>query len=45
MMMTLRDQQKLLIELLADRSFVADAEWPRIYLPKPRTETFELLTV
>jgi hypothetical protein len=45
MTMTLRDQQKLLNELLADRSFAADAERPRIYLPKPRTETLELLTV
>jgi hypothetical protein len=43
-MMTFRDQQKLLDELLADRSFPAEAEQPRIYLPKPRTETMKLLT-
>ena len=44
MMMTFRDQQKLLNELLADRSLPADAERPRIFSPKPRTETIELLT-
>ena len=35
-MMTFRDQQKLLDELLADRSLPVDAERPKIYLPKPR---------
>jgi hypothetical protein len=45
MMMTLRDQQKLLDELLADRSLPVDVERPRIFSPKPRTETTELLTV
>jgi hypothetical protein len=44
MMMTFRDQQKLLNELLADRSPPMDAERPRIYSPKPRTEIMELLT-
>jgi hypothetical protein len=44
MMMTFRDQQKLLNELLADRSSPLDAERPRIYSPKPRTETTEFLT-
>jgi hypothetical protein len=44
MMMTFRDQQKLLNELLADRSPPMDAERPRIFSPKPRTETAELLT-
>jgi hypothetical protein len=43
-MMTFRDQQKLLNELFADRSFSMDAEQPRIFLPKPRTETMKLLT-
>ncbi len=43
-MMTFRDQQRLLDELLADRSLPVDAERPRIYSPKPRTETMELLT-
>ncbi len=44
MMMTFRDQQKWLNELLADRSPPMDAERPRIFSPKPRTETTELLT-
>jgi hypothetical protein len=44
MMMTFRDQQKWLNELLADRSPPMDAGRPRIYSPKPRTETTELLT-
>jgi hypothetical protein len=43
MMMTFRDQQKWLDELLADRSLPGDAERPRIFSPKPRTETTELL--
>jgi hypothetical protein len=43
-MMTFRNQQKLLDELLADRSFPVEAEQPRIFSPKPRTETTELLT-
>jgi hypothetical protein len=43
-MMTFREQEKLLNEIFADRSFSADAERPRIYSPKPRTETTELLT-
>jgi hypothetical protein len=44
MMMTFRDQQKWLDELLADRSLRMDAERPRIFSPKPRTETLEFLT-
>jgi hypothetical protein len=44
-MMTFRDQQKWLDELLADRSLPMDAERPRIFSPKPRTETMKLLTV
>jgi hypothetical protein len=43
-MMTFRDQQKLLNELFADRSLPVEAELPRIYSPKPRTETMKLLT-
>ena len=43
-MMTLRDQQKLLNELFADRSLPADAEPPRTFSPKPRTESMEFLT-
>jgi hypothetical protein len=42
-MMTFRDQQKLLNELFADRSLPVEAEPPRIFSPKPRTETTELL--
>ena len=44
MVATFRDQQKLLNELLADRSLPVDAGRTRIYSPKPRTETMELLT-
>jgi hypothetical protein len=39
MMITFRDQQKWLDELLADRSLPVDVERPRIFSPKPRTET------
>jgi hypothetical protein len=41
--MTFRDQQKMLNELFADRSLPAEAVRPRIFSPKPRTETMELL--
>jgi len=44
MMMTFRDQQKLLNELLADRLPPMDVERPRIYSPKPRTEAMKLET-
>jgi len=44
MMMTFRDQQKWLDELLTDRSFPTDVERPRIFPPKPRTETMKPLT-
>jgi hypothetical protein len=43
-MMTFRDQQKLLDELLADHSLPMDVERPRIFSPKSRTETMKLLT-
>jgi hypothetical protein len=43
MTMTFRDQQKMLNELFADRSLPAEAVRPRIFSPKPRTETMELL--
>jgi len=39
MMMSYHDQQKLLNELFADRSQPADAEPPKTFSPKPRTET------
>jgi hypothetical protein len=44
MILTFRDQQKLLNELLADRLLLMDAERPKTFSPKPRTETTELLT-
>ena len=44
MIMTFRDQQKLLDELLTDRSLPMDLERPRMFSPKPRTETMKLLT-
>ena len=40
-MMSIRDQQKLLNELFADRSPPMEAEQPRIFSPKPRTEKSE----
>lgn len=42
MMMTFRDQQKILNELFADRSLPAEVVRPRIFSPKPRTETMRL---
>jgi hypothetical protein len=45
LMMTFGDQQKLLNELFANRSFAVDAEQPRIYLPKPRTNKSEVVAV
>jgi hypothetical protein len=41
---TFRDQQKLLSELLADRSLPLVAERPRIFTPKPRTEILQSFT-
>jgi hypothetical protein len=45
MTMTFRDQQKILNELFADRSLPAEADRPRVFSPKPRTETMRLETV
>jgi hypothetical protein len=45
MTMTFRDQQIMLNELFADRSLPLEAERPRIFSPKPRTETMRLETV
>jgi hypothetical protein len=42
---TFKDQQKLLNELLADRSWPVDLDRPKNYLPKPRTEIANLLMV
>jgi len=44
LMMTFRDQQMLLNELLANRSLPVEAELPRNYSPKPRTESLMLMT-
>ena len=44
MMMTLKDQQKILAELLTDYSVTRDADRQKIFLPKPRTEGLEILT-
>lgn len=43
-MMSFGEQQKLLNELLADRSLPMDTERPKTFSPKPRTEAAELLT-
>jgi hypothetical protein len=44
MVVMFRDQQKMLNELLADRALPPEAERPRTFAPKPRTETGGLLT-
>jgi hypothetical protein len=44
-MMSFNEQQKLLNELLADRSLPMDSERPKTFSPKPRTETSEFLIV
>jgi anti-sigma factor RsiW len=43
MMMTFKDQQQILVELLTDRSAPHDAEPQKIFSPKPRTESAEIL--
>jgi hypothetical protein len=40
-----RDQQKLLNELLADRGLPVEADRPRVFAPKPRTESFKITIV
>jgi len=44
MMMTLKDQQKILAELLTDYSVTRDADRQKIFAPKPRTEGMEIGT-
>jgi hypothetical protein len=44
-MMSLRDQQRLLNELFADRSLPAEADRPKVSAPRPRTERVETATV
>lgn len=43
--MSLQAQQRLMNELLADRSTSPDADRPRNFSPKPRTETSATATV
>jgi hypothetical protein len=45
MMMSLKDQQKILAELLNDHSVPRGADRQKIFSPKPRTECVENLTV
>ncbi|MBW8864330.1 MAG: hypothetical protein JF609_05285 [Verrucomicrobia bacterium] len=40
-MMSAREQQRLMNELFADRSLPVEAEPPRIFVPKPHTQTFQ----
>ncbi len=43
-MMSFREQQRWMNELFADRAPTADAEPPKIFSPKPRTENYQPLT-
>ena len=43
--MSVQAQQRWINELLADRSAPPDADRPRNFTPKPRTEKFETATV
>jgi hypothetical protein len=45
MMMALKDQQRILAELLPDHFVPPDTDRPRLFLPKPRTERMKMLTV
>ena len=42
--LSLQAQQRLLNELLADRTAPIDADRPRIFSPKPRSQTQEVMT-
>ena len=44
-MLSLQAQQRLMNELLADHSMPPDAERPRSFTPKPRTEKFQTAAV
>ena len=44
MIATYRDQQKTLNELLADRSISVEADHPKTFSPKPRTQVAVYLT-
>jgi hypothetical protein len=43
-MMSFGEQQKLLNELLADRSLPLNVERPKVFSPQPRSECVEILT-
>jgi anti-sigma factor RsiW len=45
MVTAFKDQQKILAELLADHSAPRDAERPKLFSPKPRTERAEVISV
>ncbi len=44
-LMSFSEQQRWMNERFADRAPAADAEPPKIFVPKPRTENFQPLTV
>ena len=44
-MMSVREQQRWMNELFADRSMPVEAEPPKIFSPKPRTEKFQTFNV
>ena len=44
-MMSLREQQRWMNELFADRSMPVEAEPPKTFSPKPRTEKFQTFNV
>ena len=44
-MMSLREQQRWMNELFADRTMATDAEPPKTFSPKPRTETAKVVAV
>jgi len=43
--MSFKEQQKLLNELLADRSLPLDIERPKLFSPRPRTQIVETVVV
>ena len=44
-MMSFREQQRWMNELFADRTVATDAEPPKTFSPKPRTETTKMFAV
>ena len=44
-MMSFREQQRWMNELFADRTVATDAEPPKTFSPKPRTESVKLVAV